>query len=106
MNYSKILMTGRHLRGAPFQIIYLHEEVPAGFFCFSALSNRNLYFSRLIDVEVDDHEKTPAVCDQEERGPSSSYFNPVLPGCSDRRMLCFFIRIWLHTPAMYGDYHS
>ena len=94
-------MMGRHLRGAPLK---MQEETSAVFFV--SMSNRNLCLTRLIDVEVDEDEEASTVCNQEEGGSSSSYFNPVLPGCGNRRMLCFFIRIWLRVPAMYRDYHS
>ncbi len=92
---------GRHLCGAPLNI------GGGSFSClFFSTSNQNLCLTRLIDVGVDEHEKTPAVCDQKERGPSSTYFNPVLPGCGNRRMLCIFVWIWLHAYALREESNS
>ncbi len=52
----KIPIMGRHLCDAPLK---KQEETSAVFFV--PMRNRNLCLTRLIDVEVDNHEKAPTV---------------------------------------------
>ena len=73
---------------------------------FSALSNRNLRFSRLIDVEVDENEEASAVRNQEAGRPVSSCFNPFPSGCDNQGMLCLSVRIRLYADVLYGESNS